>query len=144
MHIGGMRVSRQLDPRQPNLSVTGDLLGTAASADHMRHCAGEQLASSPAGSRPRNSMFPGPVHLRRKGRKPSLFRGARWKLPPCDSRDDGARVCPDELKFIPALIDHEEDVTRYTDRRKLGRESTSAIRIHYICARVGLRDYVAV
>jgi len=70
-------------------------------------------------------MFPGLWTSGRQGRKPLLsltlrelistpFRVSHWKLPPCDGGGDGAWVCFDDLKFIPAIIDHEEGVTRYT------------------------------
>ena len=60
-----------------------------------------------------------------------------WKLPPYDAGHDGTRVCFDELKFIPAVIDHEEAVSRQTERRNLDCVGTGAIRIHCICAGSG-------
>ena len=66
-----------------------------------------------------------------------LLSTYNWKLPPYDAGDDSARVCFDELKFIPAVIDHEEAVSRQTERRNLDCVGTGAIRIHCICAGSG-------
>jgi len=82
-----------------------------------------------------------------QGRKPLLFPVVpwillflsiyKWKLPPYDAGDDGARVCFDELKFIPAVIDHEEAVSRQTERGNLDCVGTGAIRVHGIWPRHG-------
>ena len=40
------------------------------------------------------------------------FIAVFWKLLSCDTVDHGAWVCDDDLKFISALIDHEEGVKR--------------------------------
>ena len=47
-----------------------------------------------------------------KGRTPSLSRVASWKLPPCDAGLDDARVSSDVLNCIPAIMDHDEAVSR--------------------------------
>jgi hypothetical protein len=37
---------------------------------------------------------------------------AGGKLPPCDASDYRARVSDDDLKFVAAIIDHEEGMNR--------------------------------
>jgi hypothetical protein len=81
----------------------------------------------PAGPPPAIQHAPRPLGIwaaRGQGHKPLLFAVVpwilvflsthNWKLPPYGAGDDGARVCFDELKFIPAVIDHEEAVSRQT------------------------------
>ena len=58
--------------------------------------------------------------------------------------DHCARVCHDNLKFIPAIIDHEEGVSRKISRVNLNRVSAGAIRIHRIGASFRLWGSVAV
>src|SRR5215471_9405852 len=53
-----------------------------------------------------------PWTLCRTGRKESSLRFTCWKLPSCDAGDDGARICDDDLKFVPAISDHEERMHR--------------------------------
>jgi hypothetical protein len=53
-----------------------------------------------------------------------LFRVSHWKLPPCDAGDDGTWVCYDDLKFIPAISDHEEGVSRQTKGGNVNRVGT--------------------
>ena len=67
-----------------------------------------------------------------------------WKLSPCYARDDEARICFDGLKSVPTIIDREEDVNGYSNRRNLERHSACAIRTYCIGARYGHLKYVAV
>ena len=74
---------------------------------------------------------------RRQGRKPLFSPVAHGKLPPCDARDDCARICFHNLKFVKARLDHEVAVSRYTCRRLQVGESAGAIGVDSICACFG-------
>ena len=73
------------------------------------------------------------------GLKPSSSPVAAWKLPPHEAGDDGARVLTDSLKFIPALIDHEGEVSSKSIASL--HESARAIVIHRVCAGCGPGAY---
>jgi hypothetical protein len=79
---------------------------------------------------------------RRAGSHP-LSSVARSKLPPSGAGVNDARVLTDSLKFIPALIDHEGEVSSNHRGFNLG-ESACAIIIHLISPRYGPGTYVAV
>jgi hypothetical protein len=71
--------------------------------------------------------------------------GFSWMEPPCDASDDEARVCFHALKFIPTVIDHEENVNGRLERGDhLERHGAGAIGIHCICASDGQLEYRAV
>src|SRR4051794_6759887 len=70
--------------------------------------------------------------------KPSLSPIAHGKLSPEDVVEDDARVYTDSLNLIPVITDHDE---QGSPRKAV---STGAIRIHFVCAGCGHRDYVAI
>jgi hypothetical protein len=66
-------------------------------------------SSFPIGTAARHTArCPAPESLR--GCESSLPPVAHGELPPGDAEDHGARVCDDDLKLIPDIVDHEEGV----------------------------------
>lgn len=96
--------------------VVRDPLGTVTSADHMYCCAGEQILIIAAGPPPAIQHVASPLDICVcQGLKPSFSRVITWiwlfsfwRLLTCAAGDHGARVCYDDLEFVPAIIDYEE------------------------------------
>src|SRR5262249_38713971 len=100
----------------------------------------QMLSMIPAGSR---AVRLGTATPARAG-KVSLPPISRRELPPCDTTDDGARVRHEDLKLIPAIGNHENRVSRYTENRVYGRVGAGAIRVHGVGPFGSRADDVAV
>ena len=97
-----------------NFRIALDRPGAAASrrADHMNQFAGGPIFYIMQMGATRDTAYSGPPDvLRPQVRKASLSPIAHGILPPRNAGDDGAGVSYDDLKFIPAIVDHEEAVS---------------------------------